>query len=174
MGAYNNIEIVKNRSSTFPITESATITSATSLTITCTGSNQVQYLFVGTGEIGTIEPGEKKVFFTNIDPVTEQIDFTFFGAAGIEINYATGTGGGGGGGGDATAANQVIQINILNGNTETIQFVEDTTAGPKNTDICTSCSLIFQGTGGTLSGITVPDGFIVTYTATLRNEVASI
>jgi len=174
MGSLNNVELNKPRGTTFPVIENVVIVSASSIQISCAGGNGVNYLFVSSGDSGVIEPGETKEFFANIDPINDTIQFTFIGESNIEISYSTGIGGGGGGGGDATAANQVIIINILNGNTETLELFEETTAGAKTTDVCLSSSIVFQGTGGTLSGITVANGFTVSYAGTERNQIASI
>jgi len=174
MGNLNNVEFNKARGTVFPVVESVVLASASSCTISCTGDNSVNYLFVVSGETGTIEPNEQREFTANIDPISDTIQFTFNAPSNIEVSYSTGTGGGGGGGGTATDTNQVIIINILNGNTEAIELFEETTAGAKTTDVCLSCSLVFQGTGGTIDGITVANGFTVSYSGTERNQVASI
>jgi hypothetical protein len=173
MGIFNNVEINKTRANSFPQTQNVTITSATSLKLTCTGDNGVSYVFQNSGDTGTIEPKESIEFFTNIDPVTDVIELTFIGASNIEVSYATGTGGGGGGG-DATASNQVIIINILSGNIETLEFFQNTTAGTFATDTALSMSIVFNGGGGALNGITVENGFSVSYSGTERNQIEPI
>jgi len=173
MGSLNNVELNKPRGTAFPVIENVVIVSASSIQISCAGGNGVNYLFVSSGDSGVIEPGETKEFFANIDPISDTIKFTFNAAANVEVSYSTGTGGGGGGG-DATAANQVIIIDILNGNLEPISLFEETTAGLKGTDICLSLSIVFQGTGGKLDTITVPDGFTVSYAGTERNQLRPI
>jgi len=174
MGNLNSTTLTKTRANTFPIMENVLITSSSSLNIACTGSNSVSYLFISTGESGIIEAGTSIDFVTNSDPITDTIQFTFNGASNVEINYSTGAGGGGGGGGTATDTNQVIIINILNGNLETIELFEETTVGVKTTDTCLSLSMVFQGTGGTLNGINVPTGFNVSYSGTERNQINPI
>ena len=173
MGILNNVEINKTRANSFPQTQNVTITSATSLKLTCTGDNGVSYVFQNSGDSGTIEPKESIEFFTNIDPVTDVIELTFSGASNIEVSYSTGTGGGGGGG-DATASNQVIIINILSGNIETIDFFQNTTAGTFATDTALSMSIVFNGGGGALNGITVENGFSISYSGTERNQIEPI
>jgi hypothetical protein len=175
MGLLNNVEINKPRSLTFPIVEDVILTSATSIQISCAGSNGVTYEFVGSGTIGKIEPGENKEFFANSDPITDTIRFVFEASSNIEVSYSTGIGsGGGGGGGTATDTNQVIIINILSGNTELIEFFEQTAGGVHLTDICQSMSIVFNGINGTLSGVVVPDGFVVSYAGTERNEIQQL
>ena len=60
------------------------------------------------------------------------------------------------------------------GSTDRISFEEITIAGFYTTDPCISVSLNFQGTGGTLNGITVQDGFIISFSASLRNVLNGI
>jgi len=174
MGNLNNINLNKPRGTSFPVIENVVITSASSLIISCTGDNSVNYLFVSTGDSGIIDSKEQKEFITNEDPITDTIKFTFNAPSNVEVTYSTGTGGGGGGGGTATDTNQVIIINILKGNLETIELFEETTVGVKSTDTCLALSMTFQGTGGTLNGITVPAGFTVSYSGTERNQVRPI
>lgn len=174
MGNLNNVEINKARGTSFPVIENVILTSATSLTLACTGDNSVSYTFTSTGDTGTIQPNETIDFFSNTDPITDTIQFTFNAASNIEVAFSTGVGGGGGGGGTATDTNQVIIINILSGNTELIEFFEQTAAGFQLTDICQSMSMVFNGRDGTLSGVVVPDGFTVSYSGTERNEIQQI
>tara|TARA_B100000287_G_scaffold19324_1_gene19380 strand:- start:390 stop:983 length:594 start_codon:yes stop_codon:yes gene_type:complete len=174
MGTLNNQEVNKTRADTFPVSETVNLVSATSISMKCGGSNAVDYTFTSSGDNGRIEPGETIDFYTNGDPVTDTITLTYTGASNIEIAYSTGVASGGGGGGGATAANQVIIINILNGNVETLEFFEQVVAGAHTTDQCLSCSITFNGTGGTLNSINVPDGFTVAYSGTERNEVGTI
>lgn len=173
MGTLNNQEVNKTRSDTFPVVEVVSIVSATSLTIICSGSNAVDYAFVSSGDTGRIEPGESIVFLANSDPITDTINLTYNGAANIELSSATGVGSGSGSGG-GTAANQVIIINILNGNVETPTLFEQTVLGGFTTDQCLSMSITFNGTGGTLGGVTVDDAYSVTYKGTLRNELGAM
>lgn len=174
MGNLNNINLNKPRGTSFPVIENVVITSASSLIISCTGDNSVNYLFVSTGDSGVIDSKEQKEFITNEDPITDTIQFTFNAPSNIEVSYSTGTGGGGGGGGTATDTNQVIIINILNGNLETISLFEETTVGVKNTDTCLALSMVFQGTNGVLDGIIVANGFTISYSGTERNEIRPI
>jgi hypothetical protein len=53
-------------------------------------------------------------------------------------------------------------------------FVEDTTAGARTTDQCYSVTLVFQGDGGTLDGVSVQDGLSVSYSGTLHNQINGI
>lgn len=55
-----------------------------------------------------------------------------------------------------------------------ISFVENTSAGTQTTDVCMSVTLNFQGAGGTLSGVNVDDGFIISYASTNRNNLNTI
>lgn len=174
MGNLNNVVHKKPRGTAFPVVESVVLASASSCSISCTGDNSVNYLFVVSGETGTIEPNEVLEFTTNQDPIADTIQFTFNAPSNIEVSYSTGTGGGGGGGGTATDTNQVIIINILSGNTELIEFFEQTAGGVHLTDICQSFSMVFNGRDGTLSGVVVPDGFTVSYSGTERNEIQQL
>lgn len=97
MGTLNNVEINKTRADSFPVIEDVVIVSATSLTINCAGANGVSYEFLSSSDTGNIEPGEQREFFTNSDPTSDTIRFTFSAASDIEVSYSTGTGGGGGG-----------------------------------------------------------------------------
>ncbi len=173
MGTLNNQEINKTRSDTFPVNETVNIVAATSLSIICGGSNAVDYTFASSGDTGRIEPGEVIEFLANSDPITDTITLTYTGAANIEISYSTGLGSGSGSGG-STAANQVIIINILQGNTDTAEFFEQTVAGGHTTDVCLSMTIRFDGIDGTLSGVVVEDGFTVTYLGTERNQISSM
>jgi len=177
----NNVNFKKTRANSFPVIETLNLISAISVIVNCTGDNSVNFEFKNLGEFGVIEPGETKTFIANGDPITDDIDFTFNGAADIEISFATGAGTVPVGG-SATAANQLIIISYLNGtttsvfsgNTETPQLAEVTAAGVQNTDVALSLGIIFQGTGGKLAGITVPDKFIAEYSGTMRNEIREI
>jgi hypothetical protein len=177
----NNAKFTKTRGSVFPVIESLTITSAVSIIVNCTGANAVNFEFTNLGETGTIEPGETKTFISNGDPITDVIDFTFNGAAEIEVSYATGAGSVPAGG-SASAANQLIIISFLDGtttsvfsgNSETISVVEETTVGAKTTDVALSMSIRFFGAGGTINSILVPDGYMANWSGTMRNEISTI
>ena len=177
----NNVKFSKTRSTIFPAVETINIISAVSIILTCSGNNAVNFEFKNLGELGQIEPGETKTFVSNGDPITDDIELTFNGAAEIEASFATGVGTVPVGG-SATAANQLIIISYLNGtttsvfsgNSETPELVEVTAAGIQNTDIALSLGIIFQGTGGKLNGVTVPNTFIAEYSGTMRNEIAAI
>ena len=173
MGTLNNQEVNKTRNDTFPVNEIVNIVSATSLTMICGGSNAVDYAFTSSGDTGRIEPGESIEFNANSDPITDTITLTYVGAANIELSYSTGLGSGSGSGG-STAANQVIIINILSGQTDTTSFFEQTVAGGHTTDVCLSMTITFNGIDGTLNGVVIIDGYTVTYNGTERNQLSAM
>lgn len=174
-----NVRITADRNTNFPFVDVVAINSALSLDVSCTGENAVLYTFLISGDTGQIEPGTTKNLISTSDPVADFIEFTFVGAASIEVTYVGGSPSTGGG---ATAANQQIIIDMLNGTLPSVFFakVESpdfkvyTTAGVKTADVAQSYTLFFQGTGGKLNGIEVPDKFAATFGASMRNTVSGI
>jgi hypothetical protein len=177
---YNN-SVFKSRNNAFPIVENVAFASLISLQISCSGENSVQYEIVSSGVFGVILPGETKELFANSDSITDSLNLTFNGSATVNLTGVIGVGSGGMVGG-ATAANQVIEINILNGTTpsvfsgqeDTPSVVEVTAAGAQITDKALACSLKFYGTGGTINGVIVESGYTVDFGTNERNEVKGI
>lgn len=177
-----NKTVFKSRNNTFPIVENVAFASLISLQISCSGENSVQYEIISSGVLGVILPGETKELFANSDAITDSLNLTFNGSATVNLTGVIGVGSGGGGGGDATAANQVIEIDILNGTTpsvfsgqeDTPSVVEVTAAGAQITDNALACSLKFYGTGGTINGVIVESGYTVDFGTNERNEVKGI
>lgn len=74
---------------------------------------------------------------------------------------------------DIASNTSSLNTNTFNSIDE-ISFVENTSAGTQTTDVCMSVTLNFQGAGGTLSGVNVDDGFIISYASTNRNNLNTI
>lgn len=172
-------KIEKTNADTFPTTEDVVLVNAISVSISVSGANAVNYTFLASAETGTIRPGIPAVVNTaNSDGITDTITFGFVGACTVLVEWVDGVSGSSSGG--ATAANQVIIINYLNGtttsvlsgNTETISLVEY--VADASTDVCLSCSIFFEGSGGSLNGIVVKNGFISGFSGTLRNQISAI
>lgn len=70
---------------------------------------------------------------------------------------------GGGGGGDASEAKQQEVIDLLTGGLKTPDLIESVVDGSTDSGV-ESFSIIFLGTGGTLDGVDVPNGFSANYT----------
>lgn len=175
--------IIKTDTDSFPVTEKVTIDQALFVEIHNEGVNAIDYKFENSGNTGRIKRGDTIPFNSTSDTLTDIVEITFYAPAKVNVSWTDGTpGGGGGGGGLATAANQVIIQNYLNGTTASVlsgqtdntSLVEVTAAGVQNTDVALSKTLLFDGDGGELDGVSVPNGFIATYTGTLRNQVSSI
>jgi hypothetical protein len=174
--------LIKTSQDTFPVTEPVVITQALFVEIENEGVNAVDYEFVGSGETGRIKRGNKLPFNSTSDTFADTVEITFYAPAKVNVSWTDGTPGGGGGGGLATSANQVIIQNYLNGTTPSVlsgqiedtELVEVVALGVQVTDVALSLTILFDGEDGKLDGVTVPDGFIATYTGTLRNQVASI
>lgn len=171
--------IIKTNADSFPSTSNVDLKDAISVNISVTGANSVAYKFTNTGETGIIEPGKNYIVNTaNSDSITDKIVFTFNGAATVLVEWIDGISGSAAGG--ATAANQVIMINYLNGttpsvlsgNSETPSIIEYLANGM--TDTCLSCSILFEGSNGKLNGVTVKNGFIASFSGTFRNQVIGI
>lgn len=172
-------KIEKTNADTFPLNESVVLANAISITITVSGANSVNYTFLASVESGTIRPGTSAIINTaNSDGITDTIIFDFVGACTVLVEWVDGVSGSTSGG--ATAANQQIIIEYLNGtttsvlsgNTETTSLVAHLIDGI--TDVCLSCSIFFEGSGGSLNGVVVKNGFIAGFSGTLRNQVSPI
>ena len=174
-------KIVKKTSlDTFPDTESIILPLAIFVEIQNSkfSPNSVSISLVDSGDTVVIAPGEKKPFNATSNAILGEFIITFFGPAEVDINYTDGDSAVPAGG--ATAANQVIIIDILDGdttsvfsgNSETTSLVEHVLNG--STDICISFSIKFYGTGGSLDGVTVESGFTASYSASSRNELSAI
>jgi hypothetical protein len=175
----NSARIDKTNANSYPVTETVDIKDCISLSIKVSGANSVSYKFIQTGNTGIIEPNSTIIVqFANSDAITDKIDFTFNGASNVLVDWTTGIAGSSSG--SATAANQVILLNyvngsatsVLSGNFEITDFIEY--LADNSTDVCLGCSIYFEGSGGELKGVTVPDKFIVSYSGTMRNQVNAI
>lgn len=171
--------ITKTNADSFPTTQIVDLKDAIAVTLSVTGANSVGYKFNNSGETGIIQPGNNYIVNTaNSDSITDKITFTFNGAATVLVEWVDGVSGSAAGG--ATAANQVTIINYLNGtetsllsgNLEQPSLVEHLVNG--STDNCLSCSILFEGSGGKLNGVTVKNGFIASYSGTFKNQVSTI
>lgn len=158
-----NAKFTKTSNDTFPDSEDVVFVSAINATVKCTGQNSVSYLFLDSGNSGVIEVGETIPLVANSDPITDTIRFSWSGVASVEVAWVNGVGSSGG-----------DIVDILTGNVESTDFQEITGVGVKATDKALSVALEFNGTGGKLKGIVVPDSFTISYSGTLRNEVSTI
>ena len=166
MATLKNSQFEKLRNDTYPATESVVLDNCISLAVKCTGESAVKYEFDASGETGEIQPDGKPVLLvSNSDGVSDTIEFTFTNPATIEVTWSDGASSTGGGSVDDILA-------VITGNTETPELVEDTNSGGSGvTDVALSVALYFDGDGGTLEGVAVPDGFIAEYSGTFRNQV---
>lgn len=174
-----SVNIVKDRSTVFPNTTAVALVSVVSVIVSCSGENSVSFKFAASGTSGTIMPGETKVLFANVDPLTDTINFTFNGASNIEVISVIGVGGG-----STTVLLQDIidiltgvDVSLLSGKFDTITFQEFLIpAITIFTELCLSVTLVFEGTGGKLGTglVTVPDGFVASYSGTFRNQLTAI
>lgn len=176
-GVLYSTRYTKTGSDTFPVVETVNLSNAIAVQIVVSGNNAVDYLFVNSGNSGRLT--NKDVFqVSNSDSITDQIDLTFNAPATVEVIWTDGISGSAAGG--ATAANQLIIIDFLNGtttsvlsgNVEQTSLIEYLASG--FTDNCLSCSILFEGTGGFLDGVAVEDGFVASFSGTLRNEILAI
>ena len=169
----------------FPVTESIVLPLSIFVDIQNNefSPNSVSVLLVDTSDTVTIAPGQEKTFNATSNALEGELQITFFGPATVDVNYTDGDQAAPPpSAGDATAANQVILQNYLNGTTpstlsgqeDTPTLFEETTVGAKTTDLALAFSIKFEGTGGTLDGVTVKNGYIAEYSTNGRNQVKSI
>jgi hypothetical protein len=145
-------------SSDFPNEETVVLSSVISVNICCRGANAVKYEVLSSGDKGEILPGESRSLVCNSEALLDSIKFIFEAPSGIEVFAVVGDSSNG----------------VSTGNEETPSFVEITEAGVQQADKAQSYTMEFNGTGGKVSGVVVPDKFVLSYTATLRNEVLGI
>lgn len=174
-----SVRIEKTNADNFPATVTVDLKDCISMSIKVTGANAVKYKFINTGTTGTIEPDNTVIVqVANSDGITDKIDFTFLGASFVLVDWTDGISGSTSG--NATAANQVLTNNYLNGTTTSVLSgnLENTSLveylANNSTDVCLACSIYFEGSGGELNGVAVPDKFIVSYSGTMRNQVQAI
>lgn len=174
--------LIKTNVDTFPITENVVIPSALFVRINNQGVNAIDYLFVTSTDKGRIKRGTIVDFNSTSDAIDDTIEVTFYAPATVTISWTDGVPTGGTGGGDATAANQVIVQNYLNGTTpstlsgqeDTPLVIEDIVPGTRATLKALAYSVKFYGTGGELNGVAVESGYIADFGTNDRNEVKGI
>lgn len=177
MSQLNSKRISKTTNDTFPVIDTIKLVDAISLQLNLSGSNAIDYKFTNSGTTGRLTKENPQFQAANSDSINDVIQFTFYGASSVEAIWSKGNSAGAG---SATAANQVIIIDYLNGtnpsvlsgnieNGSLVEYLID-----NSTDVCLSCTLLFEGDSGELDGVVVQNGFIATYTGTLRNQIGAI
>jgi hypothetical protein len=93
-GTLENINVTRTREDSFPKTDSIELSSVTSLYLSCDGESGVQYVLKNSGGTGFLKPGmgERKPLFTNVDPIDETLEITFFDPSSVNIFYSKGSG----------------------------------------------------------------------------------
>jgi hypothetical protein len=142
----------------FPKEITVPFTSVLCANISCSGANSVKYKVVSDGSKSEISPGENKIINSEGTAINDSIEFTFSRPSSIEIVVVKG---------------QSLQDGF-SGNVESTSFVEIIDPGEQTVDNSLSYTLEFNGSGGKVSGVEVPDKFILSYSATFRNEVSGI
>jgi len=185
MSVVNNEPISKTTLNTFPVTENFTLPKSIFVELCNNESspNSVDFLLVDSAETVRLAPGQSKEFNATSNAIEGDIDITFYGPASININYTDGDQAAPPpSAGDATAANQVILQNYINGTTpstlsgqtDTTSVVEDAVAGTRSTDTALAYSIKFYGTGGEIDGNPVENGYIADFGTNNRNQVSGI
>jgi len=169
--------IVRTSADVAPYTESVVIPNAIAIQLVPSGNNAIKYKFRSSNTEGILKQNTP-VQVANSDGITDIIEFTFYGASTVDVIWTDGVSGSSGSGDIVAALDTIIDIldgtlrSVLSGNLEVSEFVEYVVDG--STDICLSCAIYFEGSGGTLNGVTVKNGFVASYSGTFRNQVSPI
>lgn len=100
MATPKNVIIKKTKNESYPQTIAVALNSSISVVAVCSGKNSVDFEFLASGDTGTLQPtNEPNLLVNNSDAVTDTIEFTFYGAATIQVTYIDGVASGGGGSG---------------------------------------------------------------------------
>ncbi len=191
MSVLRNTQITLGENEIFPQVQNIDIESGISYQLKNNGKNAVKVTCDDSSDSRMLEGGEVIRLVSNSDAVDDSIEIEFYAPTIISLDYIDGISSGGGGGASdvniisnstdfSTATKQdqqkVVLDDILTDLSqllETIEFIEATGAGTTPANV-KKIDLLFLGNGGSLNGIVVPNGFSVSYEASLGNKLTTI